>query len=373
MDKKNLVIAIYDGESGNQGNYNTPAVFSDGLLKGFNEIGIKACRADVCFEEGINPNIAIGFNTCGVEHWQKLLNKNITNIMWSIDSVFYQNYDVVSQFASYKNFVLFNSSANDSEPVKHYFPELVHGYIPCGVDLNFWKKLDVEKDFDILFLGSIDDYEAQIQKLKEIMPNLVFNLMIEFIEVAMVQPALSLWDIYLFFKKQLGLEFDASQYVLMAKSISYIITYKQRLKMLETLKDFNITICGDGTWEKFLTGNMTLKKASSPRDVLELMNRAKIVLHSQPFQLSGGIDGRVLNASAVETMVLTAQNPILNVEFGDVFAYCNPVTYEDIAQKASYYLEHDDERIGMAQKASQIVKQKHKWSDRAQSIADIIN
>ena len=373
MNKEDLIIAVHGDKESTGGRYNAIASFINGLIKGFNEIGVKCYSTKECYENQITPQLAIAFNASGLPLWQNFLNQNITNIMWCLDSVFYQNYDIATQFATYKNFVMFNSCANDTEAIKHFIPQLVHGYIPGGIDIDFWKKEDTEKEFDITFFGSIADYEAQIQKLKEIMPNLVFNLMMEFCEVALEHPALSLWDIYQFFKKQVGIEFDASQYVLMAKSISYIITYKQRVKMIQALKDFNLTIFGEGPWEKYISGNIKLVKGGDIRETVHLMNKSKITLHSQPFHLSGGIHDRVFSAAAVETFMLAAENPTLSVEFPDTFDFCNPVTYEDIAQKADYYLKHEAERQEAALKASKIVKQKHKWSDRAQEIIKIIN
>ena len=373
MDKDKLLIAVYDDENAQNAGYRGLSTFSEGLVNGFRQIGVKSYFVNECIQKGLSPNLVIGFNTNGLSHWQNFLNKNITNIMWCTDSLFYQQFDVVNQFAAYKKFVMFNSCPNDIEALKHYIPSLVHGYIPFGVDLDFWKKQDVEKEYDITFVGSIGDYDEQIQKLKEIMPTLVFNLMMEFCEVALAKPGLSLWDIYSFFKKQLGMEFDASQYVLMAKSISSVITYKQRIKMIQALKDFNITILGEGPWEKYITDNITLYKGKDITDTLSVLNKSKITLHSQPFQLSGGVHDRVMNASAVETMVLTAENPTLNLEFKDAFAYCNPITYEDIADKANYYLKNQDERTELAKKASNIVKSKYKWADRAQNIVAIID
>lgn len=373
MNKEDLIVAVHGDDSTEGGRYNALASFSNGLIKGFNQIGIKCCSTKECSEKDITPTLAIGFNASGLPLWQNFLNKNINNIMWCVDSLFYQNYEIAEQFASYKNFIMFNSCANDTEAIRHYLPNLTQGYIPGGTDLEFWKKQDVKKEYDITFFGSIGDYEAEIKKLQETMPELVFKLMNEFCEIAMLYPHLSLWEIYLLFKKQIGIEFDANQFILMSRSISYIITYKQRVKMIQALKDFNLTIFGDGPWEKYISGNIKLVKGGDIRETVNLMNKSKITLHSQPFHLSGGIHDRILNASAVETMTLTGFYPTIKSEFGDAIEYCNPVTYEDIAQKADYYLKNEDERIDKAQKASFIVKERHKWSDRANSIMEIID
>ena len=373
MNKEDIVVAIHGDDSGVGGRYNALASFNNGLIKGFNDIGVKCCSTRECHEKGIMPNIAIAFNASGLPLWQNFLNNNIINIMWCVDSLFYQNFEIAQQFASYKNFILFNSCSKDTEAIRTYLPNLIQGYIPGGIDLEFWKKQDTEKEYDITFFGSIDDYDVMIEKLKSTMPELVFKLMMEFCDVAINFPHLSLWEIYLLFKKQMGIELDLSQFILMSKSISYIITYKQRVKMIQALKDFNVTIFGEGPWEKYITGNIKLVKGGDIRETVTLMNKSKITLHSQPFHLAGGIHDRILDASAVETMILTGQNTTLKSEFGNSIEFCNPVTYEDIAQKAEYYLKNEEERCAKAKEASKIVKAKHKWSDRAKSIMDIVD
>lgn len=371
MKKEDVIVAIYTDSGENGANYNILSGFLTGLKNGFNEIGVKALTTKECIEQKINPNLAIAFDSIGLPLWQKTLNNNIPNIMWSTNSIFYQNLDIVKQFINYKNFILFNPSSDDTEALKHYLPSLVHGYIPPGVDLNVWKKQDIERDLDITLFASIEDPDILITGLKETMPPLVFDLMMNLVDSAIANPGLSLWHLYQYFNKQAGLEFDLDQYTLMAKSISYVITFKQRIKMVQSLKDFNLTIFGDGPWEKFVSEKTKVEKRVEVKDTVNLMNRSKITLHSQPFQLSGGIHNRVLNASAVATPVLCAQEKTCISEFKNNVIYCNPVSYEDITEKAFYYLNHKDERDNLANEAYQIVKNNHKWSDRAKSIIEI--
>ncbi len=373
MNREDIIVAIHGQDNGVGGRYNVLASFVHALTQGFRQIGVNAMTTQECVENNKTPNLAIAFNASGLPLWQKILNNNIPNIMWACDSVFYQNLELVQQFSSYQNFILFNSCSDDTKALQHYLPTLVHGYIPGGTDLDFWKKQDVEKDLDITFFGSIDDPDAMIQKLKDTMPDLVFKLMMNFCDVALANPDLSLWHISQIFNKQADIVLDMEQYHLISKSISYIITYKQRIKMIQALKDFNVTIFGEGPWEKFAQGKIKVVSGGDVKDTVNLMNRSKITLNSHPFHLAGGIHDRVLNASAVETMLLCGREKTVNAEFGDTIAYCNPVTYEDIAQKADYFLTHEDERQQKALEASKIVKTKHKWSDRAQSIMDIID
>lgn len=371
MKKEDVIVAIHSDSAEKGDGYNQLSGFLTGLKNGFNEIGVKALTTTECIEQKINPNLAIAFDAIGLPLWQKMLNNNIPNIMWSTNSTFYQNLDIIKQFINYKNFILFNPSNDDTEALKHYLPSLVHGYIPSGVDLNLWKKLDIERDLDITFFASVEDPDVLITELKEKMPPLVFDLMMNLVDAAIANPGLSLWHLYQYFNKQAGLEFDLEQYTLMSRSISSVITFKQRIKMVQAFSDFDLTIFGDGPWEKFVSGKIKAKKRVDVSDMVNLMNRSKITLHSQPFQLSGGIHNRVLSASAVATPVLCAQEKTCISEFKNNVIYCNSVTYEDISEKALYYLNHKDERENLANEAYKIVKNNHKWSDRAKSIIEI--
>lgn len=373
MKKEDVVVAVHGNPNESGGRYNAISSFVTGLKNGFNEIGVKCLTTQECFEQKIAPNLAIAFNASGLPLWQKILNNNIPNIMWSCDSIFYQNLDIIKQFVNYKNFILFNSCSDDTQAIKHFLPQLVHGYIPGGTDLSFWQKEDIERDLDITFFGSVDDPEILINKLKDTMPPLVFDLMMNFVDAAVNNPGLSLWHLYQYFHKQAGLELDIDQYNLISKSISYVITYKQRIRMIQALKDFNLTVFGEGPWEKFVSGNIKVVSGGNVKDTVNLMKRSKLTLHSQPFHLSGGLHDRVLNASAVATPVLCGEEKTCISEFKNNIIYCNPVTYEDIADKALYYLAHKEERISLANAACEIVQNNHKWSDRAKSIMDIVD
>lgn len=373
MKKEDVIIAIHGTDNAVGGRYNSLSTFINGLKKGFEQVGVKTFMTRTCYEENIIPNIVIALNATGLPMWQKFLNYNITNVMWACDSIFYQNQELVEQFYTYKNFILFNSCSDDTQALKHYFPELIHGYIPGGTDLDFWQKKDLDRIYDITFFGSIEDPDVMIAKLKETMPALVFDLMMNICDIALASPGLSLWHITQLFNKEAGIVLDKEQYHLISKSISYIITYKQRIKMIQALKDFNLTIVGEGPWEKFAKGKIKVISGGDVNDTVTMMNQSKITLNSQPFHLSGGLHDRILNSAAVETLMLCGEEKTAKAEFGDSIVFCNPVTYEDIADKADFYLTHPDERAQKTSEASKIVKERHKWSDRAKSIIDIVD
>ena len=147
MDKENLIIGVHGGTQLIGGHYNVLSSFSAGLLNGFKKIGVNVHTTKECFEKNLMPNLTIGFNVTGYDTWAEYL-KFIPNIMWNVDSVFYQNIEAIEKFGTNPNFILFNVSPSDDEALNKFYPSLKHTFFPHAVDLSLWKKQDVEKEYD---------------------------------------------------------------------------------------------------------------------------------------------------------------------------------------------------------------------------------
>lgn len=372
MDKKDIVIAIHQNEKLNDDAYNVISTFSKGLLKGFREIDVSAFSTTECIEKNINFNMAIGFNTTGIDYWQKILSNNVTNIIWSVDSVFAQNFKAVQMFSAYEKFIAFESTPADLQAVNTYIPNLKHGYIPLAADLDFWKNQPAKKENDIVYFSSMIDYEEKLQQLKETMPELVYKLMMQIYEISSKNPNLTFWQIAEIIKKTCDLNLDVDQYILLFENISTIIKYEQKAKMIQALSDFDVKVYGNGPWEKYIKGKVQYLGPCDVKDSVDIMNKSKISLHCHPMRLGLGLHERILNASAAGTFSLVSDSPSIKAEFPDGFGYFNHSTFENIAQKADYYLTHEDEREEIAQKAYEITKNKHTWACRAKSIMDIV-
>lgn len=372
MEKKDIVVAVHGNDQLEGGVYNVLASFSCGLLKGFQEIGVNAYSTYYCSNNNINFNLAIGFNTSCLDFWQKIMSMNITNIMWSVDSVFAQNFNVIKQFLPFEKFIVFEVTPADNEPVAKYLPSLRHGYIPHATDMDLWKNTNSKKEIDIVYFSSIIDYEKNLEELKQTMPELVFKLMMQMLEITMQNPKLSFWQICQALTSSYGIELDTDQYLLLFQNVSTIAMYEQKVKMIQALSDFNVQIYGNGPWEKYIKGKVKHAGSCNVVESVEIMNKAKISLHCHPMQLALGIHERILNASAVSTFSLVSDTPSIKAEFGDSFGYFNHSNFDDIADKALFYLSNEDERLKMAQQAYNITKERHTWASRAKSIMEII-
>ncbi len=373
MERKDLIIGVHGAdETSLKERFGSVSAFSDGLKKGFEQCGVQAYSVKECVAQEKKPHLVIGFQSVENETWQTILNSGRPNIMWAVDSAFWKNTEYIDQYATYDNFVLFNNTPCDNEPIGKFFPKLKHAYVPVGVDLDLWKRKDVEKDIDVLFMGRVEDYEAQMAKLQETMPELVFGLMKQIYGLALEHPALSFWQVCQILEKHVGLKLDIEQYILLFRNVGVMIAHKKRVDMIKALQGFNVKVFGNELWKKYLPDGMEYMGECDYRDSVDVVNRAKIVLSTQPFQLTLGIPERIFDASAAETFVLSNDVKSVELAYGESVGYFNNTDFSDIKDKVDYYLSHEDERQDKAKTAFKITAEKHTWKHRADAILQIV-
>lgn len=372
MNKEDLIIGVHGSDNMMGGHYNVLGSFTAGLLKGFQNNGIKAYTTLECFEKELTPNLTIGINVTGLDGWSEYLKHGIPTIMWSFDSIFYHNTEAIEKFATDPNFILFNVSPSDNEALQTFYPSLKHAYLPHCTDLNLWTKQDIKKDNDAVFMASIGDYKAKIEELRTTLPHALFEVIMMFYTIWLSSSHLSFWQLYQLCKKENDFDFNVNQYNFIFKNLVYLVSWTKRAQMIEKLKDFNIKIYGDGPWENYIKGNVKHMGKCDLAESINIINRSKIVLHNQPSQLTLGLHERVLNASATETFVLSPDSLSIKQEFGENFGYYNDSTYEDLEEKFQYYLTREEERIIKAQTARKIVAERHTWDVRAKQIMEML-
>lgn len=369
---ENLIVGIHGDGKYNGGQYNVLASFNVGVLKAFQNNFIDADILDNICRKGILPHIALGFNATGHDNWETLLANGVTNIMWSVDSIFFHNVAAAIKYKEYSNFVLFGVTPSDEPAIKHYFPDLNFVYMPHGVDPSLWQKKDLLKEHDIVFLSSLRDFETPLQQLKQTSSPDMYKLVMAIYQTAMDNPGLSFWDIYQDFNKRYGFSCNLQQYHSLFMTICYEVTHAKRVQMIKKLKNFNVKVWGSKLWEKYVEGNVQYMGTADLMDSIDIVNKSKIVLHLHPFQLSQGLHERVLNASAVGSFVISDNVKEIRDNFGDSLAYFNNNTMENLEDIVSYYLKNNEERHYKAEEARMITLNNHTWEDRAVKILDML-
>lgn len=358
MNKEDIIIGVHSAKPDD--------IDAKGLISAFEENGVKAYTYDECIMKNITPLLTIGFDSAGLPHWQKILNKNITNILWSKDSVFSQNVNFLEQFASYPNFVLLNPTPCDTEPVGTFFPTLKHGYLPIGSNSVLFEQPKVKKEFDIVFSGNIIDIEEKMDELKTKMPEFVFNLMSDMFNISIENPTLSFWQIYKLFSENIDLKIDLEQYLLLFSNLTPLITSHKQVQMLETLNKFNVKVLGNDVWEKYISGSVEYIGAHDT----EIIAKSKIALHYHPVELSLGLHERIIEAAALKTFIISSNTKSVEISLGDSATYFDSKNYNGLADKVSHFLKHDFERNKKTEKAYKIIKEKDTLTNR---VAEIIN
>lgn len=104
-------------------------------------------------------------------------------------------------------------------------------------------------------------------------------------------------------------------------------------------------------------------------DIVLLMNRAKIVLNIHAEEALD-TETRIYEALGCGSFLLSERLSVDN-PFGDEIIQFEG--YEDLATKARYFLEHEDEREKIAMKCHEIAVQSHTFRQRAQEVMETIS
>ncbi len=358
MKKEDLLIGVHsskpdDGDAG-------------ALVNAIRQNGVSACLYSECVEKNILPSLTIGFDSAGLPHWQKSMNKGIANIMWSKDSVFLSNIDIIEQFAAFDKFILLTPTPCDTEPIGRFFPKIKHGYLPCGLD--FSKSIPCDKEFDIISYGQIVDIDQKMNELKSCMPEFVFKLMSDMYTIAVENPALSFWQIYNLFVESLNLEVDFEQYLLLFSNIAPVISSHKQIQMINSLKDYNVKVFGSACWSKYISGKVEYAGNASS----DIVSKSKIVLYSHPIELSLGLSDVVLKSAASDSFVIASNTPSIELEFKDSMAYYNLKTFEDLPAKVEHFLSNSDERKNKCELAKKIVLDRNSLAVRMAQVIQLV-
>jgi spore maturation protein CgeB len=147
-------------------------------------------------------------------------------------------------------------------------------------------------------------------------------------------------------------------------------TLLYRLRCLEMLKEFNVSIHGDNAWRELLKGNNF--KLHPPlnyyKELPFFYNACGINFNATSRQMKEAVNQRVFDVPACGAFLLTDHQDALN----DLFDVGNEIiTYrsrDEIADIAGYYLRHPEQRKTVARKGRERVMQEHTYKHRVKSL-----
>lgn len=366
----NLIFCVHGSDDYQGGQYNILSSFCVGLSKAFNDRGCFSASIKKLLYKNITPNVYLSFNATGFPFWQNTLDNKQLQIMWNVDSVFYQNYSLIKEHCEkYNNFILFNVSKSDDEAIERYLPKLQQAYLPHAADPELWYENQTQKEHDVILTSHLCDYKSNLSDIKQKYNTKYYKIFIDLYELLMNNSKNTFWEVYQNYANHENIDLnDADLYRHMFMELCYIVTNAKRVNLVNNLKNFNIKVWGPDIWKKYIEKGVQYMGSSDLANTIEITQKAKIALHLQPLQILKGLHERVLNASLTGALVVSDEAPFIMSGFGDNLVYYNNVSFENLSDKVEYYLKNDDIRNEKVQNANKIILDNHTWDHRAEMI-----
>lgn len=380
-------IVLYKGQS----QYDVLRVMIEDLAEGFKSLGYKTEIIDLMETEALdklqqvkgkikcfisfNGN-GLGIDVKGVPIYDVL---HIPLIAWHVDHPFYLKARLC---APIENMIQVISNQNNYE---FYVNEYrLPGTISKCLQLGGARKVDriipyAERTNGLVFFGS---YSNNLDDMKENLKlgNPAFQtLLSSTAEEALFEEERELYEIFYSNLEKKGVAPNDlpkdNLMPVMAAIDDYVRTYR-RTHVLKALKDFPITIYGNG-WEKFDKShkhNMTLLPAQGFVETNVIMANSKLVLNIMPNNRTG-IHDRLTYACHQGTACLSEYTPGIAETFThdkDIFLYhMTPDLEGTLYSQVDSLMNNPDKMEAVAEQGRINIEANFNWKSRAKELVNL--
>lgn len=250
-------------------------------------------------------------------------------------------------------------------------------FLPHAVERELAPDPLLQRDYDIVFLGSYIDGERHRLKWRGQFPEVVWKAMEGAAEGAMADERLHFMQAFLdrinqAFTTEGAVVFDLAEAL---QELELYVKARDRTELIRSIKSSQVHVFGSGIdgggWEGAFSGqdNIVIHPAVPYPEALHIMKRSKIVLNSG-LKSTYGAHERVFSGLAAGAAVLTSSNPYLTDNFEDeesILLY----RHEELGlvdEKLRHYLHHDREREELVRKGRDLVIEHHTWDARVNSL-----
>lgn len=150
--------------------------------------------------------------------------------------------------------------------------------------------------------------------------------------------------------------------------------YPNRIKILDSLSEFNLGVFGDG-WKRYYKSKKLpsyYKGKAVGEDVLRLYARSKIVLNIHDPEATYGTNTRTFDILACRAFELVDFKPELEELFkvGEEIVYYKDI--EDLKTLIKFYLDNPEKRFEIAKKGQAKVLNSHTWHNRIKEVINVL-
>lgn len=309
-----------------------------------------------------NPEIIFTFNNLIDERFLKNLDCKCY-IIASDTPLYWHKKELLSKYKDKYRVLYFNNDfSNELEQIyKIDFKNQLQ--IPYTTDLKAYPE---NQDKDITFCGNFCTSQWYIIDNKLDLPlkslekfEIIFHEMIQtYKENHTINDGL--YEQYYNLNKHKNI--DKQQ---IEKALCLAFTNKTRIDLLSRISDLNLHIYTSKenfnifNYDYDLFTKCHFQNICSAKDNEKIYNQSKIALSLPHFQAKTGFSWRVCDIMASNAMLLSNDNADLKKQFGNIIPTYK--TSEELKKLCLYYLEHDDERIDIVNKAQEIINKKHRF------------
>ncbi len=235
-----------------------------------------------------------------------------------------------------------------------------------------------DKDKDIVFFGTMVDYEELRNSWKVKFSKPVNKILNDAIEIGMYNSFMPLHEIL-----NIALAYNGHQNIGDADKIKFqlvllpeidkYLRFFNRLKFIQNIKEQKIEIYGNDVWNKYLNSdNITIRPSVNIEDSLDILKRSKISLNATMTLVYNGITERVLNSAMCGSVIFSNHSPLLENIFNDSALLTDIKDMSNIDERLGEILSNDKKRIIMADSARAIVEKNHTWNNRVKDIMGLV-
>ncbi len=339
----------------------------------FNEKDAALKLRDVLFYK--HYDIIISFNGMGIEILDRL-SINTNTLFWSflVDHPYFHHERLLRLN---QNHIVSCIDKNHCEYLKKYYKNIDNVFfVPHGGSLiNENRKMIVERDIDVTFIGSIGN-ESEFEELYNIQSYENRQIIDYIIDENMNGRGIPIDVIVAEKMSQMG-KTDIDDFTDLMECLSVVDSYirlKQRKEFIEKLNKNGIyvDIYGMG-WE--CMGKSEYLRVHGPvnyEEALKVMSNSKIVLNKLPLFFDGSHE-RVFSTILCGGVCVTEQNKYFLELFEDgkdLLFYRWPML-DELVDEIRELLLNQSRLQEMADRAYEKVQGKHLWAQRALQIKDI--
>ncbi|MBN2144774.1 MAG: glycosyltransferase [Candidatus Aureabacteria bacterium] len=256
-------------------------------------------------------------------------------------------------------------------------------YCPLAYDPTLFRLAprDTEPEMDISYVGSFSNLPDHFRqdRLKQFHP--FFNVIVEeALSIKKAHPQMPLFETLLETEKNLKTDFLKNFSAAQIGAMIYLMDIEKdathKMQMVKTFASEKLTIYGNENWQILLDkGSVFSFKGGAvyDRGLSDIYKRTKVNLIVTRPQLANGVNQRVFDIAAVRGFFLCDEREGLKEIFPSVWEKIRYRNFDEMKEKADYFLSHEKERKEIARELHHSIAENHTYEKRMSNLLDGLN